>query len=105
MLYHNVLVAFLALNVVTAVGHLPPPLGKQIDQLEPLFAYAEPVYQKRGFALKRQDLVGSWALRALTCPENTESCDGGNPAMLACCPKSTICSTFIYRIACCATCE
>ncbi|KAF8430544.1 hypothetical protein BGX38DRAFT_1146873 [Terfezia claveryi] len=107
MIYHHVLAAVLALDVAIAVGHLSPPLGKNIGQLEsPLAikAFAEPVYQKRGFSLKRQDLVGSWALRAITCPSNTETCDeGGSPAMLACCPKSTVCINYGYRIACCAS--
>lgn len=107
MISHDALVVFLTLYVVAAVGHLPLQLGQRIDQLEPLLikTYAEPVYQKRGFSVKRQDLIGSWALRAVTCPENTSSCGSSTTAMLACCPKSTICSSYAYRIACCATCE
>ncbi|RPB26639.1 hypothetical protein L211DRAFT_644623 [Terfezia boudieri ATCC MYA-4762] len=106
MIYHHILAAVLAFDVAIVVGHLSPPLGKELDQLEPplaIKAFAEPVYQKRGFSLKRQDLVGSWALRAVTCPSNSQSCQGGSPAMLSCCPKSSVCSVYSARIACCAT--
>lgn len=109
MIYHGVLVAFLTRYVAVTVGeHLPLHLGQKIDQFESLLAikaYAEPVYQKRGFSLKRQDAVGSWALRATKCPDNTQDCEAFGTAMLACCPKSTTCSSNIYKVACCASCE
>ncbi|KAF8416811.1 hypothetical protein EV426DRAFT_625342 [Tirmania nivea] len=106
MIYHDVLATFLALYVVTTVAYIPPYLGQKIDQLEQLpviKAYAEPVYQKRDFSLKRQDSIGSWSLRAVTCPENTKDCESGFTAMSACCPKSAVCSISLYQVACCAT--
>lgn len=64
--------------------------------------FVPPALEDRGISLKRDDVTGSWSLRALTCPDNTITC-GSARATKACCAKGYNCASRYYAWACCPT--
>ncbi|KAI5799104.1 hypothetical protein DFH27DRAFT_83243 [Peziza echinospora] len=82
-----------------------PPLGKAASN-EKFIRYAEEVGWDRGprslWTRQTEDLIGSWSLRSLSCPQDTQDC-GKPKAARACCPNSSICTSYIYAFYCCPT--
>ena len=48
---------------------------------------------------RQSDTVGSWSLRVLSCPEDTQDC--GDSSIKACCTKNTVCVEYGFKVACC----
>ncbi|KAF8469463.1 hypothetical protein BDZ91DRAFT_720285 [Kalaharituber pfeilii] len=87
----------------------PSLLGKRIVDkngvLLNAIGYAELVVQDHSWALKkRQDqYIGSWSLRALTCPADLKNC-GKARATNACCTQGTYCVENVWgEVLCCPT--
>ena len=101
---HDKTVAILGLLATALTTGQALELGERLYQPDGSFldiaSYAERV-QENGFLLRRQDLLGSWALRAPTCPKDTITCDSKPTSGNACCVSGSTCVGYGYRIACC----
>lgn len=55
-----------------------------------------------GLLRKRQsDKLGSWSLRALTCPAGLTECDSRPKAANGCCPEDMFCVSYAFKRTCC----